>query len=168
MPLVPGRGGGSPGARRRRAAGKGKGAKGGAKVVVEPHRHEGVFVARGKEDVLVATNTHRMHVKVTDSRSYPGLPCPYVMHLAGGAIAGARLRMAGGGASVPRLGSARRGWNGCLGKMPGLGQRRVASACHVVAGARAWGMGRMDAGEGGSWRVGEREARSGSWVWRAR
>jgi len=33
--------------------GKGKGAKGGAKVVVEPHRHEGVYVARGKEDVLV-------------------------------------------------------------------------------------------------------------------
>merc|ERR1719164_69081 len=42
------RGGGSPGGK-----GNGKGAKGGAKVVVEPHRHEGVFVARGKEDVLV-------------------------------------------------------------------------------------------------------------------
>ena len=35
---------------------KGKGAKGGAKVVVEPHRHPGVFVARGKEDVLVTRN----------------------------------------------------------------------------------------------------------------
>ena len=35
--------------------GKGKG-KGAAKVVVEPHRHPGVFVARGKEDVLVTRN----------------------------------------------------------------------------------------------------------------
>lgn len=30
--------------------GAGAGAKGGAKAIVEPHRHEGVFVARGKED----------------------------------------------------------------------------------------------------------------------
>jgi len=30
--------------------------KGGAKVVVEKHRHEGVFVARGKEDALVTKN----------------------------------------------------------------------------------------------------------------
>jgi len=31
--------------------------KGGARVVVEPHRHEGIFVARGKEDALVTLNT---------------------------------------------------------------------------------------------------------------
>lgn len=31
--------------------------KGGSKVVVEPHRHEGVFVARGKEDALVTLNS---------------------------------------------------------------------------------------------------------------
>lgn len=30
--------------------------KGGAKVVVEAHRHEGVFIARGKEDALVTKN----------------------------------------------------------------------------------------------------------------
>jgi rRNA 2'-O-methyltransferase fibrillarin len=30
--------------------------KGGAKVVVEPHRHAGVFVAKGKEDALVTKN----------------------------------------------------------------------------------------------------------------
>ena len=30
--------------------------KGGAKVVVEKHRHEGIFVARGKEDALVTKN----------------------------------------------------------------------------------------------------------------
>merc|ERR1712179_799524 len=28
----------------------------GKKVVVEPHRHEGVFIARGKEDALVTKN----------------------------------------------------------------------------------------------------------------
>jgi rRNA 2'-O-methyltransferase fibrillarin len=33
------------------------GAKGGRKVVVEPHRHKGVFVARGgKEDLLATAN----------------------------------------------------------------------------------------------------------------
>jgi rRNA 2'-O-methyltransferase fibrillarin len=29
---------------------------GGKKVVVEPHRHAGVFIARGKEDALVTKN----------------------------------------------------------------------------------------------------------------
>jgi len=33
------------------------GMKGGAKVVIEPHRHEGVFIARGKEDALVTLNS---------------------------------------------------------------------------------------------------------------
>ncbi|OLL25301.1 rRNA 2'-O-methyltransferase fibrillarin [Neolecta irregularis DAH-3] len=32
------------------------GSRGGAKVIVEPHRHAGVFVARGKEDLLVTRN----------------------------------------------------------------------------------------------------------------
>lgn len=31
--------------------------KGGAKVIIEPHRHEGVFIARGKEDTLVTLNS---------------------------------------------------------------------------------------------------------------
>lgn len=30
--------------------------RGGAKVVIEPHRHAGVFIARGKEDALVTLN----------------------------------------------------------------------------------------------------------------
>ena len=30
--------------------------KGGSRVVVEPHRHEGVFIAKGKEDALVTKN----------------------------------------------------------------------------------------------------------------
>jgi rRNA 2'-O-methyltransferase fibrillarin len=31
--------------------------KGGAKVIVEPHKHPGIFVARGKEDALVTLNS---------------------------------------------------------------------------------------------------------------
>ena len=38
---------------------------GGAKVVVEAHRHGGVFIARGKEDALVTKNM------------VPGQPCAY-------------------------------------------------------------------------------------------
>ena len=30
--------------------------RGGRKVVIEPHRHEGVFICRGKEDALVTRN----------------------------------------------------------------------------------------------------------------
>lgn len=30
--------------------------KGGAKVIVEQHRHEGVFIAKGKDDSLVTKN----------------------------------------------------------------------------------------------------------------
>ncbi|XP_014285167.1 rRNA 2'-O-methyltransferase fibrillarin isoform X2 [Halyomorpha halys] len=33
-----------------------KGFKGGSKVIIEPHRHPGVFIARGKEDALVTLN----------------------------------------------------------------------------------------------------------------
>ncbi|KAH7945365.1 hypothetical protein HPB49_010023 [Dermacentor silvarum] len=35
---------------------KGGGFRGGRKVFIEPHRHEGVFIARGKEDALVTKN----------------------------------------------------------------------------------------------------------------
>ncbi|XP_022236935.1 rRNA 2'-O-methyltransferase fibrillarin-like isoform X2 [Limulus polyphemus] len=50
-----GRGGRSPGFRGGRGGGGG-GMRGGRKVFVEPHRHEGVFIARGKEDALVTKN----------------------------------------------------------------------------------------------------------------
>ena len=30
--------------------------RGGAKVIVEKHRHEGIFIARGKEDALLTKN----------------------------------------------------------------------------------------------------------------
>ncbi|KAK3308223.1 Fibrillarin-domain-containing protein [Chaetomium strumarium] len=53
----PGRGRGAPRGGRGGARGGAKGAKGGKKVVVEPHRHKGVFVARGgKEDLLATAN----------------------------------------------------------------------------------------------------------------
>lgn len=48
--------GGRGGSRGGRGGRGGLGARGGSKVVVEPHRHSGVFVARGKEDLLVTKN----------------------------------------------------------------------------------------------------------------
>lgn len=52
-----GRGGGRGGRDGGRGGGRGGGMKGGYKVIVEPHRHEGIFVARGKEDALVTLNS---------------------------------------------------------------------------------------------------------------
>ncbi|KAL7108361.1 hypothetical protein ACP275_06G107800 [Erythranthe tilingii] len=50
-----GRGGPRGGGRGVRG-GRGAGMKGGNKVVVEPHRHDGVFIAKGKEDALCTKN----------------------------------------------------------------------------------------------------------------
>uniref|UniRef100_A0A1A9WR81 rRNA 2'-O-methyltransferase fibrillarin n=1 Tax=Glossina brevipalpis TaxID=37001 RepID=A0A1A9WR81_9MUSC len=51
------RGGGRGGRGGGGAGGGGRGGfKGGKTVVIEPHRHEGVFIARGKEDALVTQN----------------------------------------------------------------------------------------------------------------
>lgn len=47
-----GRGRGSP----RGGRGGGGGFRGGKKVIIEPHRHEGVFIAKGKQDALVTKN----------------------------------------------------------------------------------------------------------------
>ncbi|KAG2319264.1 hypothetical protein Bca52824_012477 [Brassica carinata] len=49
------RGRGDRGRGRGGAGGRG-GMKGGSKVIVEPHRHAGVFIAKGKEDALVTKN----------------------------------------------------------------------------------------------------------------
>ncbi|KFK26854.1 hypothetical protein AALP_AA8G302000 [Arabis alpina] len=55
-----GRGGGDRGRGRGRSDRGGRGGrggmKGGSKVIVEPHRHAGVFIAKGKEDALVTKN----------------------------------------------------------------------------------------------------------------
>ncbi|MCJ1366215.1 Small subunit processome complex component [Acarospora aff. strigata] len=48
--------GGARGGRGAPRGGRGGGAKGGMKTLIEPHRHAGVFVARGKEDMLVTKN----------------------------------------------------------------------------------------------------------------
>lgn len=50
--------GGRGGARGGRGGGRGgrAGPKGGSNVIVKPHRHEGVFVAEGKEHLLVTKN----------------------------------------------------------------------------------------------------------------
>uniref|UniRef100_A0A8C8RWD5 rRNA 2'-O-methyltransferase fibrillarin n=1 Tax=Pelusios castaneus TaxID=367368 RepID=A0A8C8RWD5_9SAUR len=52
------RGRGGPGRGGRGGGGRGGrgGFKGGKRVTVEPHRHEGVFICRGKEDALVTKN----------------------------------------------------------------------------------------------------------------
>ncbi|KAJ1918582.1 Small subunit processome complex component [Mycoemilia scoparia] len=55
------RGGGGGGGRGRGAPRGGRGgarggARGGSKVIIEPHRHAGIFIARGKEDLLVTKN----------------------------------------------------------------------------------------------------------------
>ncbi|KAG8757722.1 Small subunit processome complex component [Serendipita sp. 396] len=52
-----GRGGGR-GAPRGGGRGKpiGRGAKGGSNVILEPHRHPGIFIAKGKEQLLVTKN----------------------------------------------------------------------------------------------------------------
>ncbi|XP_056142178.1 rRNA 2'-O-methyltransferase fibrillarin [Lampris incognitus] len=52
----PGRGGGRGTPRGRGGRGGRGGFGGGRKVLVEPHRHEGVFICRGKEDALVTKN----------------------------------------------------------------------------------------------------------------
>ena len=54
----PGRGGGGRGAPRGRGGrGGGRGgARGGSNVILKPHRHPGVFIAEGKESLLVTKN----------------------------------------------------------------------------------------------------------------
>ncbi|CAR25655.1 hypothetical protein ZYGR_0A02200 [Zygosaccharomyces rouxii] len=50
-----GRGGPRGGRGGPRGGGQG-GPRGGAKVVIEPHKHDGIYIARGKEDLLVTKN----------------------------------------------------------------------------------------------------------------
>ncbi|XP_055838506.1 rRNA 2'-O-methyltransferase fibrillarin [Episyrphus balteatus] len=50
------RGGGGARGRGGPRGGGGGGFRGGKTVIIEPHRHEGVFIARGKEDALVTRN----------------------------------------------------------------------------------------------------------------
>merc|ERR1712166_1111159 len=54
--LKEGKGKGSKGKGKGKGKGGKGGAKGGAKVAVIPHRHPGVFVAKGKDDAIVTKN----------------------------------------------------------------------------------------------------------------
>ena len=52
-----GRGRGGPrGGRGGGRGGRGGGPKGGARVIIEPHRHPGIFIAKAKEHLLVTKN----------------------------------------------------------------------------------------------------------------
>ena len=54
---VRGRGGGRGAPRGRGGRGGGRGgAKGGSNVILEPHKHAGIFIAKGKESLLVTRN----------------------------------------------------------------------------------------------------------------
>jgi len=54
-PVGGGRGRGGPGGRGGKYNGRG-GARGGSTVIIEPHKHEGIFIAKGKESMLVTKN----------------------------------------------------------------------------------------------------------------
>jgi rRNA 2'-O-methyltransferase fibrillarin len=65
------RGGGRGGGRGRGAPRGGRGGAGGAggsKVIVQPHRHEGVFVVKGKEDSLATLNSVVGHSVYNEKR----------------------------------------------------------------------------------------------------
>ncbi|PVG02966.1 Fibrillarin [Serendipita vermifera] len=51
-----GRGGNRGAGRGRGGKPAGRGAKGGSNVILEPHRHPGIFIAKGKEQLLVTKN----------------------------------------------------------------------------------------------------------------
>lgn len=94
--------GGPPGGRGKRG---GLGAKGGApKVIIEKHRHEGVFIAKGKEHLLVTRNLvpgesvyGEKRITVESPSSSPDLPAekieyrvwnPFRSKLAAGILGG--------------------------------------------------------------------------------
>ncbi|XP_039121252.1 rRNA 2'-O-methyltransferase fibrillarin-like, partial [Dioscorea cayenensis subsp. rotundata] len=67
-----GRDGGGRGGGRGRG-GHGGGMEGGSRVVVEPHRHDGVFIAKGKEDTLCTRNLvsgESVQIQVSSSDSW--------------------------------------------------------------------------------------------------
>ncbi|KAF5798888.1 putative fibrillarin [Helianthus annuus] len=71
MTRVGGRSGGRNGGRGRGGGRGGRcgGMKGGSKDAVEPHRHEGVFIAKGKEDDLCTKNIVPGEVNMAKKRT---------------------------------------------------------------------------------------------------
>jgi len=111
-----GRGGGRGGAKG------GVGAKGGAKVILEPHRHPGVFVAKGKEHLLVTRNLvpgdsvyGEKRISIEQPAADPSLPAekveyrvwnPFRSKLAAGILGGLDDIHIGPGKKVLYLGAA--------------------------------------------------------------
>ncbi|KAK2077017.1 hypothetical protein QBZ16_005245 [Prototheca wickerhamii] len=88
---------------------------GGAKVVVEPHRHAGVFIARGKEDALVTKNMvvgesvygeKRISVEVDSAKTEYRVWNPFRSKLAAAVLAGVDNIHIRPGARVLYLGAA--------------------------------------------------------------
>ncbi|GAA6009476.1 hypothetical protein JCM10207_003795 [Rhodosporidiobolus poonsookiae] len=114
-----GRGGGRGGARGGKG---GVGAKGGAKVILEPHRHPGVFVAKGKEHLLVTRNLvpgesvyGEKRISIEQPNADPSLPAekveyrvwnPFRSKLAAGILGGLDDIHVGPGKKVLYLGAA--------------------------------------------------------------
>ncbi|GMM30827.1 rRNA methyltransferase [Martiniozyma asiatica (nom. inval.)] len=116
--------GGARGGRGGARGGRGgaAGAKGGAKVVIEPHRHAGVYIARGKEDLLVTKNVApgesvygEKRISVEEPSSDPDTPPtkveyrvwnPFRSKLAAGIMGGLDQIFIKPGAKVLYLGAA--------------------------------------------------------------
>ena len=117
--------GGSRGGRGAPRGGRGGargGASGGAKVVIEPHRHDGVYIARGKEDLLVTKNVApgesvygEKRVTVEEPSKDPSVPAtkveyrvwnPFRSKLAAGIMGGLDQIFIKPGAKVLYLGAA--------------------------------------------------------------
>lgn len=118
------RGGARGGARGGRGGARGGrgGAAGGAKVIVEPHRHSGVFIGRGKEDMLLTKNLapgetvyREKLVSIEEPNSDPSLPAtkveyrvwnPFRSKLAAGILGGLDELFIAPGKKVLYLGAA--------------------------------------------------------------
>ncbi|GAA6054008.1 hypothetical protein JCM3770_002415 [Rhodotorula araucariae] len=117
---------GGPGGRGGRGGARGGkggvGAKGGAKVILEPHRHPGVFVAKGKEHLLVTRNLvpgdsvyGEKRISIEQPNADPSLPAekveyrvwnPFRSKLAAGILGGLDDIHIGPGKKVLYLGAA--------------------------------------------------------------
>ncbi|GAA5869865.1 hypothetical protein JCM16303_001823 [Sporobolomyces ruberrimus] len=117
----PGRGGGRGGARGGKGGVGAKG-KGAPKVILEPHRHPGVFVAKGKEHLLVTRNLvpgdsvyGEKRISIEQPSSNPDSPAekveyrvwnPFRSKLAAGILGGLDNIHIGPGKKVLYLGAA--------------------------------------------------------------
>ncbi|KAK7576486.1 hypothetical protein V9T40_012772 [Parthenolecanium corni] len=108
-----GRGGGGGGGRGGRPSGGGF--RGGKTVIIEPHRHGGVFIARGKEDALVTKNMvvgdsvygeKRISVEADGEKIEYRVWNPFRSKLAAAILGGIDMIHMGPGSKVLYLGAA--------------------------------------------------------------